>query len=432
MADKQFNITNNSPNYTKNNNINNINYVKRNGAGWSWFKTIFIACMLTIFSVVCFAGGKDAIPQGYTNSIRQETIKTLIGYEPINDDEIFNNITIDTITDYTFSLKNSFSLPDDYYTPNYSMSYNDIVGLNSILGGVDVPVFNIDTDLDTGYTYLYGYYSRANSTFYFPLNFQITNFKPSLIIASRVRYPQGFTNSHYDYILEADDHSKLLYKKAGGNWTYFNMKFTSNYVSYYKSLYGSNNNVFNKMVEFLSYSCNVSSDNVPMKPVYSEYNIKYATYDWNIKLTQLSKLKNVFTPLFSSNIPDEETTLQKGFDQFQEFIDLGVLTYTGDKITPNRKMSENWEYNVNISSFIKFDEMIHLLNSNLGKYINANYWYDSSTRKFVRFDTNIIYGSINDTNTTLKNVINLLSYPITTGFNITYNIGVLFTFIFVW
>ena len=404
MANKQVNITNNSPNYTKNNSINNLNYVQRNGAGWSWFKTIFIACMLTIFSVVCFAGGKDAIPQGYTNSIRQETITIQTGGDLIypDQDEIFSKLAPDNIYNYVFEFVNT-----DNYIPYISHTSN-------------TQNYIIDTSSGTQWAYLY------NNSYGYTGSCYLKNDFTEWVSSSEVSI-----NASYE--INGGKSGRLMYFK-NSNGYYIN-KATAFSIPFSFKLFQSGVQYirnFELFKQWLSNNFIVTNLEIVDTRTYVEYPITYATYDWDIKLRQLGKLKNVFTPLFSSNIPDEQATLQKGFDQFQELMDLGVLTYTGDKITPNRKMSENWEYNVNISSFTKFDEMIHLLTSNLGKYINANYWYDSTTRKFVRFDTNIIYGSINDTNTTLQNVINLLSYPITTGFNITYNIGVLFTFIFVW
>ena len=399
MANKQVNITNNSPNYTKNNSINNVNYVQRNGAGWSWFKTIFIACMLTIFSVVCFAGGKNAIPQGYTNSIRQETISTLISTEiiPPNVDYHLQNLTPTNIYDYKFRFINY-----DNYVP-YSNTDARIINNNSPLILI-ADIYGLNP-------------SYSSKNIYYSYNF-------------------------WNYSTLSTSHSLYIYYKynSGNSVQILRYDKTTNIVSLdtkfdYFAFKLTNEAIITNFVLFKQWLINnftIDDLETIIVEKYAEYPITYATYDWNIKLTQLSKLKNVFTPLFSANVPNEEITLQNGFDQFQEFIDLGILTYIGDKTTPNNKFSSNWEYNSSISSIINFDEMIHLINSNLGKYINANYWYDESTRTFVRFDTNIIYGSINDTNTTLQNVINLLSYPITTGFNITYNIGVLFTFIFVW
>lgn len=434
--------TNSNITRIKSGNITNTEIVSttsyEKGLSWGSFKIIFLVCLLTIFSCIFFVGD---MPTGFKNSIKQETIKTLVGYEKetITDlDEFYTALNPLNIKDYKFKLKKSF----EYYPVHSITDYNyDLINFQNIKP-VDLPLVDINySDIpNVDFQYLT---SLAYSSQDCPISLNGFNFQ-----SGRYIYFAGFVirvgNNSTGYSNPLVYYNKYNYSQPFIAYTdsvaynsvdiYFT--FNETYSNYYNLNYGNDYSYFQPLKYFLMCGFEPIIDSDILVPVFSEYNLNYSDYNWTgIKIHQLSYFKNIFVPLFNQENQDitNNISLNNGFDYLETLIAKNLISYTGDKITPNRAWGDNWSINDDEFTINQKYKFAKFMGSNVGYFINSNYYYDDITKTFSRYNTNQLYGSLeNDNNTSWQNLLNVLSYPLTTSYNILYNIGVFFTFIFYW
>lgn len=212
--------------------------------------------------------------------------------------------------------------------------------------------------------------------------------------------------------------------KKSVSWSFLKGVFLVSLVvligSYFLSGYFDSRYTLNEAKKEFKYQCIIDGEDSECG-----YNLSYVSYDWSFKLSQLSTLKNIFTPLIISEVNGQDLSFLRTLDDFN--------TYAGIKYFVNSNDGESIIIRPNLYEeipLIFYHPVVQVYESDAGKWISSHYYINDSFDLVRRIDNiNDVYGSEDNF---FRDFVNVMTFPLAMFSNLIYDLGVLVNFVINW